>query len=394
MTLSKLTGVLSLFCLFMVTMFVTRYFPLGENSTLMNIFLMLFFILSYPAIKHVAIDKLAITMMVILGLLACYSFYLGNSPVAIFRFFVILLLIVLAYFASFDSWKAFNALLSLYLLHALILISLGVGMAIVFGNGDYSIVRNFFGAAGYGDIYTFGGGFYRVQLRGNALLPFFLMLTVYIAWLSDARLYRYVAALLFVGVIFAGNFAYYIALAVFLVFFLLIVSDTVTAVRRNIMLLLAGVIFMATLGWRVVMSILDRKLGSEHSSLGVRYDQIAVLLNDLDQSYISLLFGQGLGNVLKIQTFVRDYTDAMYYEVQAVYILNQLGVIPFILLIFGYIILSFRIFRDRVLLLIFACYVLYASTNPYIFDTNHVIVIVVLASLGNMLPRRFATGNI
>lgn len=389
MVLSKLIETLRLFCLFMVTVFVSRYFPLGDKSAAMNAFLLLFFLLSYPALRQIAIDKLAILMMAALALLACYSFYLGNSPASVFRFFAILLLTVLAYFAAFNSWRAFNALLGLYVLHALVLIALGIGMAIVFGNGDYSIVRNFFGAAGYGDIYTFGSGFFRVQLRGNALLPFFLMLTVYLAWLSGSRRYRYLAALLFAGVIFAGNFAYYIAITVFLVLFLLINTNTVTAVRRYILLLLAGGIFMATLGWRLVMSVLDTKLGGEHSSLGVRHDQIAVLLSNLDQNYISLLFGQGLGNMLKVQTFVRDYTDAVYYEVQVVYILNQLGIIPFVLLVFGYIVLSFKVFQDRVLLLIFACYVLYASTNPYIFDTNHVIVIVVLASLGKMLPKRF-----
>ena len=93
---------------------------------------------------------------------------------------------------------------------------------------------------------------------------------------------------------------------------------------------------------------------------------------------------------MDVTTHFRSYVGATYYELQVLYILNQLGVIPILLFILVNILFVFKYMPDTKIKMVYAGYILYAITNPYIIDTNQVVVIITLLSaqyqLSNHLP--------
>ena len=109
-----------------------------------------------------------------------------------------------------------------------------------------------------------------------------------------------------------------------------------------------------------------------------RQDQLEVLMNDMSQSGISMLLGTGLGHTVEVKSKQRDYSGNTYYEIQSAYVLNQLGLVNFTILILMNIFLAFRYIKLKKLLIVYFVYVIYASTNPYMWDTTHIVVIVSL----------------
>ncbi|HCT3329922.1 TPA: polymerase, partial [Proteus mirabilis] len=83
----------------------------------------------------------------------------------------------------------------------------------------------------------------------------------------------------------------------------------------------------------VYSNVLLKLIGGESSSLGTRFDQANALMIGLAESYYDILFGQGLGSKLNIITAVRDYRKFIYYELQSLYILYQIGFLGFLSLI-------------------------------------------------------------
>ena len=66
-------------------------------------------------------------------------------------------------------------------------------------------------------------------------------------------------------------------------------------------------------------------------SIPTRFDQVNHLIRDLTETPITLLFGQGFGNVINVITDYRDYRNNYYFELQTIYILNQVGILYFVL---------------------------------------------------------------
>ncbi|MEA4968189.1 MAG: hypothetical protein VB048_08765 [Bacteroidaceae bacterium] len=131
-----------------------------------------------------------------------------------------------------------------------------------------------------------------------------------------------------------------------------------------------------------IENVLDRK---EEKSLNIRTDQFNVLINDVQENVMTILMGKGLGHTISEKTAYRDYTDNVYYELQIVYFFNQLGFLNFFIFLAlnAYLALKYIIRKD--LLWIYFCYVIYAITNPYILDTNHIVVIICLTSMNKFL---------
>ena len=126
---------------------------------------------------------------------------------------------------------------------------------------------------------------------------------------------------------------------------------------------------------------------SDESS-AIRIEQATLLLKDLGESPITLIMGKGMGNTLSVQTSFRDYTDNIYFELQILYILNQLGIIAFIIFSLYNIYLTITKIKYKELIFVYLFYIMYAITNPYIFDTNHIIVILTLCSISNYLTNK------
>lgn len=126
---------------------------------------------------------------------------------------------------------------------------------------------------------------------------------------------------------------------------------------------------------------------SDESS-AIRIEQATLLLKDLGESPVTLIMGKGMGNTLSVQTSFRDYTDNIYFELQILYILNQLGIIAFIIFSLYNIYLTITKIKYKELIFVYLFYIMYAITNPYIFDTNHIIVILTLCSISNYLTNK------
>jgi hypothetical protein len=130
----------------------------------------------------------------------------------------------------------------------------------------------------------------------------------------------------------------------------------------------------------------------EHS-LPVRGDQVSVLIEDLTKTPADLIFGRGIGNTVDIKTQFRDYTGQYYYELQSVYILNQTGILMFLLFLLVISVLLYTKINSRYLILLYLSYVLYAISNPYIFDSTNILVIIIVVSLKRFVEDRGNCSN-
>jgi hypothetical protein len=347
--------------------------------------LLLFFVLSLGQIsKSIVADKPVLLLIALLIMHALYSITLGNDVSIVFRFYAILLLVILAYYAHINSRRFWNLVVWIYLLHAFIIIGIAIALAVMFGSEGAPLVRNYFGARGHGDVYTYGNLFYRVQIKGNALLPVMFMLCFHLWYCMRTKWYAFCCMVFFIGTVFAGNFAFLIALTFFVISYYLLNIRTIRQFKAYLLSAAFSIVAFVVVGFNYVISTLEKKSGAANSSLGLRKEQVELLLNDLNFSLVELLFGRGLGNLLNYKTMYRNYADAIYYEVQAAYILNQTGFILFSLFSFFCVFLAFKRFGQNVFILIFLCYVMYAITNPYIFDTYHVLVVVLISSVASM----------
>jgi len=90
-------------------------------------------------------------------------------------------------------------------------------------------------------------------------------------------------------------------------------------------------------------------------------------------------------NTINKITKYRDYTKSTYYELQIIYLLNQLGILIFILFLLTNIFISIYTIKKRILLYTYICYILYSLFNPYFLDTNNIIVIIILLSIKEVL---------
>lgn len=384
-SLSDVNEFFRITCLCLVIFLVSRHFPLGDRSLIMNAMLLLFFLLSLGQIsKSIVADKPVLLLIALLSMHALYSITLGNDVSIVFRFYAILLLVILAYYAHINSRRFWNLVVWIYLLHAFIVVGIAIVLAVMFGSEGAPLVRNYFLGNGHGDVYTYGNLFYRVQIKGNALLPVMFMLCFHFWYCMRTKWYLFCCLVFFVGTVFAGNFAFLIALTFFIISYYLLNMRTIRQFKAYLLSAAFSVVAFVVVGLNYVISTLEKKSGAANSSLGLRKEQVELLLNDLNVSLVELFFGRGLGNLLHYKTMYRNYTDAIYYEVQAAYILNQTGFILFSLFSFFCVFLAFKRFGQNVFILIFLCYVMYAITNPYIFDTYHVLVVVLISSVASM----------
>lgn len=375
--------------LFIVVVFiVTRQVPFAFLSPIMNVCVITLLGLS---LYKATLDRCtyAVLFCFLVLPLCCSLFYsifiTDNDFVLAVKFFIVLLSVGLAYFVRVDR-IALRWFVGLCLLQTAVLIVIHLYLLLYSSIETYLPIRFFFMEKGWGDVYTYNGIFYRIQIKGSALLLIALVLNI------EIKLFKYqylIAIMLFTGVVLAGNFAFLISLVLYLLYKLFSLSG-VKSIHLYLLSIFSAIVFASIAMPSVVdyaMSTLEMK---QESSLGVRSDQFTELMKNLTESPFSLLMGQGLGNTLNVKTEFRDYTGDTYFEVQTLYVINQLGIIFFL----GFILYNVLITLKRwgtfsfSLYFIYLIYITYAVTNPYIFDTNHVIVIIVLNSLQAILIKK------
>lgn len=357
----------------------------------MNVSCLLFLIFVTFFIKRgVFSSGIFLFSLIFLSVHGLYSLYSGNDPVLISRFYIILVLIIVSYYAAIKSISYINIFIFLAVTQAFVIIGLEAFMFLNFRFSDYSAIRNYFIDNQFGDIYTYNGFFYHIQIKGNALLLFSYMISFYLYNKTNNKLYLLSSMFLALAVLFCGNLAFYITFLIHAFIFLFL-----RKARTYNQLLLKVFIFLITFGVFISYSGMEYLVkayelkfqGANFSSMGTRFDQFNVLIDDLFENVLTALVGQGLGNIINVQTAVRNYSDYIYYELQAVYFLNQLGVLLFLLFVIINIILTLKFIKPIELRIVYMLYILYALVNPYMLDTNHVVVVFILVSLSSIFSK-------
>lgn len=365
-----------------VVLFLTRQVPLNAYSTLGNVFLIGLLLVSFFW-KNRDIEtssKAAIKIIFIwsIFLLAYALLIRENSINLIFRFYTIILCLLLSHWVHLPFVVTKKIFFFFILLQCVVLIAIEAVMNLFFSINNYLPFRFFFQDQGWGDVYTYDGFFYRVQIKGNTLIPFAFFLTFLKDFTFKHR--RTLQIILLISSVIAGNFAYLIAIFVFFVLWYLF-SDLRKRKLKN-KIIIFSFIFALSVGSVVkyTQETLDRKRGY---SLGTRKDQVDVLIMDTQKDISTFLLGKGLGNNVTTKSLFRDYTDNVYFEIQAMYFFNQLGLINSLIFISFLLYLAIKKIFYKDLLFIYLCYVIYAITNPYILDTTQIAVILILISISN-----------
>lgn len=383
----KIQNNLLLLLFILIVLFLTRQVPFNSYSFIMNISLILFFIFNYRYIlininKDKILKQLFFLTIGISLLMIFYSLYLENEPSLIIRFYLIIVLIFLAYFVKPDK-KYINIFIFFIGIQALFLICFEIYLMANFSIETYYPIRHFFLNNNWGDVYTYNGIIWKIQLKGNALLPFaFFISMVYYKGFKRSL----IAGLFFVATLLAGNFAYILGIILFLgLYYIYSKRWTIQKIVLNgfIGIILTIVLFNPT--YNYFSNVVEQKSESSNS---IRIDQTNVLVENMNKNLVTILFGQGLGNTVDVKTEWRDYSGAIYYELQAFYIMNQSGILFFTFFILINILLAYYMFKYKLLFIVYASYIFYALFNPYFLDTSHIVAIIILLSLRKVFDEK------
>lgn len=305
------------------------------------------------------------------ALLAAYLLFVLTSALfsilkdyhysTIARFLMILTLIPFAEHViepNFDlEWNIFKILSS-----AKAVMILYIWM-LVFIQQDYQEYRSWAYANGSGDIYILGG-IPRVQLLGTSL--FVLAAIVEIERKKKITLY---SVLMLAGALAAGNSAYILGIGAY--FAIKVIPIGLKWIRDRdpkaiIVLVIFAVALVAFIGYSVI--VLRQK--AEFSNV-VRKEQWEVLTE------ANPLLGEGIGHKIYKVTSTRVYEGDTYFEMQTLYIFNQIGLIG--LALFYMITVGFYWNRKQSLI-VYLVYLIYTFWNPYCFDSTHIIAVLLISN--------------
>ena len=296
---------------------------------------------------------------------AIRSVVLGVSFGRIARFFVILLLIPLCCMIRPKFFKRHLRILTyLATIKAILLIVIAFNLLVV---GNHEAIRAWVTTHNRGDIYLLHGLPY-VQVHGNALLM--------VAFMVDCMHHRRLTkqgALILVGILCAGNFAFILGLGGFAAYSLW--AYLVPKIKAGEVNLRKLIITASICAIPAIIYFIYKIIEKSSVSNVVRLDQIKFLLDT------NLLWGRGLGSIIEVTTSIATYSGDIYFELQTLYIINQIGFVGIALYFF--ISLHAVSKRGKSTLIVYLLYLLYSFWNPYCFDATHLISCFAIL---NMLP--------
>jgi hypothetical protein len=308
------------------------------------------------------------------------SLLAGREPVVVVRFFVITIGTVLAFQIRPVRISVPWAMLPVTL-QAVLIFGIAVALGVLQEPGLAVAVRDFALDSNWGDIYSFDGLYYRVQLIGNALLPLLFMIAVW-RW-QNGRIYRVLALLSLLGLIAAGNLTYFVVAVIAV---LIAQGKRLKQSMFARMVLVVMVLLVLAATWGAINEAVADKFEGSDSSMGVRFDQWEVAHRELGASPIKLLLGAGLGASFP-DGKQRNYSQDRYIEMQWLYLLLQLGLLGTLIYV-ATLWLSVHQRLDKGGRCIFWLYMLSGLTNPYILDTNQIVATLILVCA---FPRRTAS---
>lgn len=369
---------------FITCTILSRQFPLNEFSGVMNFSLIIFLFLSFylARIEYLSCNIIVFLITIFfLILLAYYSLISGNEPNLILRFFIILLSIVIAYHIKPDL-NYVNIAVFCFFIQAIVVIVLQILLLFYFSQDYATSIRNIFISNGWGDVYNYGYGLWNIQLKGNALLPFFFFISFIFL---NGRLKYFLCSSFLIASVFSGNFAFVLGFITFFILYALI--NLKLSAKRFYFITAISITFIFlsfNFIYNYILRLVSQKAGysSQH-----RIEQSLALIGDLAESNITLFFGGGLGST-NISGFGYTFNNNLYFELQTLYIINQMGLFLFSIFVFFNVFFVLKYIKYKELIVVYISYFVYSFWNPYIFDTNHVVVIVILVSLAGRLNKK------
>jgi hypothetical protein len=390
---------LSILFFFLCVTAITRQVPFYQLANIISPSLILIFVFSIPFLlknfwdSDKLVKYILILNVIVLTILLAYSILIQQNSVPLgIRFYSIFVLLYAAFFLP-PKRIYVSIFIALAVFHSILLIGFETYI-VLYGDPEFAgYIRSKVMEYGLGDVYTFNQYFYRIQIKGNPVLPIAFLVSLFA--IQSKRLKISAASLLFVGTIIAGNFAFILAIVFFFVMYgvILFFSNPLVARflkqlvsnRKRILVLTASVVLVCILAGLIIFPYLKELfLLKMQVSIPTRFDQAFHLIESLIESPQTILFGQGLGNVINVISDYRDYRTYYYYELQTIYILNQVGILYFLLFVFTKITLAIKFWNNKYIYLIYLSYLVYALTNPYLFDTTNIVVLIVLSSLAKL----------
>ena len=374
----------------LVFLILSWQFLLSQFSLFSNVFLLLSFILIYNNGNYEQKRNIIVILWIVF-LFSSYSLIMQNAPSLIMRFALIVIFVLSAYSLNvncINSRMLLKGVFILSLISCLCVIIFEFLLLFYFGDVEKKIIRNEVINANMGDIYP-SGGLYKIQVRGLPIIPFLYMYS-YVGDLFPVKYNNLFRFIFLSAIVFAGNFAYIIGLLLFhgLLFFHGMKQ------RKNFYKRIALLFFLIiSLSAPFISYVTDVYESKKDMSNAIRIEQTTLLLDDLNSDVVSLFMGRGLGNTIDISTHFRDYKDNVYFELQVIYILNQLGIIPFLLFLIANFYFVYKYLPDVKIKIVYLGYVSYAVTNPYIMDTTQIIVIILLLIAQNQNSNSFKSNE-
>lgn len=336
-------------------------FPFKNLSHLIIPSLFLFIIINIDKLRiNSNFCRFFIILLLYLFFSSVYSLHLGTEFSRIIRFLLILVFIPICTLIKFDDFDSYyKTFIKFSFIKSIVIITIALYLVYT-QNHDY--IRNWVTMNGLGDIYLLGPLSPKVQVHGNALL----VMAFIISYMKDKGFSK-VNIILLLGVLFAGNFAYYLGVALFFVCKgVLLGYKWLKQKNKKIVILLITFIIGIIISIPYIQSTI--KLKSEFSN-AVRFEQAEMLLDT------NALIGNGIGHSISKTTEFRKYDGDIYFELQTLYIYNQLGIIGIILF---YITVLSQFFDKKGKLIIYLIYLFYTFWNPYCFDTTQMIVTIIV----------------
>lgn len=302
------------------------------------------------------------------GAYILYLLFLMVLPIVInektetsLRFFLILSLIPLSEQLRIEPFDMeWNIFCIISLIKGVTLLVLWVSL---FLSQDYTAERSWILGLGTGDIYIING-IPRIQLQGNGILPMGFIIDFYKR--KHVSLYSVIIAMASLA---AGNSAFVLGIICAVAYsFWPKIKECIY--KRSALIIPIAVVLIVLMSYFTAYSVntLERKAGYSNA---VRIEQAELLLDT------NIFVGNGLGHGISFQGIYRTYNNDVYFELQTLYIFNQIGAIG---LIVFYILTVFPLTKNKYMLMSYIIYLVYTFFNPYCFDSTHIMALVLITN--------------
>jgi len=283
------------------------------------------------------------------------------------------------------SKSNFNTMVipALGVVQSIVLVSVAVYLSI-FGSYDlWQDIRHFVRLNDIGDIWTTDGFYYRVQLRGNHF--------VFIAWLfhfilGDMRTLKdkLIFMILTLGVFFAGNASYLLCSVALILFYFL----KNFRFRYLFLIVFCFVVLVGSGVFDSFANVLSRKFGGIDSSGGARLEQVTTFFNAIYEEGF-YLHGAGAGAPYPTGKYgdSGSRTLSHYTELQSLFYMYKFGLF-FSFLFIMLVLWPLFCYRDLNRKVFYLFYIVGSILNPYIYDANHIVVLLTLMSVSHENTRR------